>query len=257
VLLLAALLVVAVHVPSGSAGASTGVKAGDGWEFRGAAYLWMANIDGTQTVTGSEAELEVDFGDVLDVLDFAGEAHVEGMKDNQWGFFIDGTYLKPGPEAKQGPIHIRVDYKYWLWELGGVYRANTWATRHGHAAVDLLLGGRYTSMDVDLDFQRLPVPNIGGSQSWTDLIAGARLVMDLPNNWSMVLRGDIGGFGIGGSSDLSAQGVLNFRWNFKPTWNLVAGYRALYQDYKTGKRGLEFAYDATTHGPSLGVEYQF
>lgn len=33
------------------------------------------------------------------------------MKDNQWGFFIDGTYLKLGPDAKQGPIDIRIGYK--------------------------------------------------------------------------------------------------------------------------------------------------
>jgi len=56
--------------------------------------------------------------------------------------------------------------------------------------------------------------------------------MDLPNNWILVLRGDVGGFGIGGSSDLAVQGVLDAQWNFKPDWNLVVGYRALYQDYE-------------------------
>jgi len=230
---------------------------GNGWEFRGAAYLWMANIKGTQTVKGQEADLDVSFGDVLDVLDFAAEAHVEALKDDTWGFFIDGTYLKLGPEAKQGPVHIRVGYKYWLWEAGGVYRASSWATSNGRAAVDLLLGGRYTSMDVDLDFQKLPLPDVGGSASWTDLIVGARLVADLPNHWSLVLRGDVGGFGIGDSSDLSAQGVLVARWNFQPDWNLAVGYRALYQDYESGSGANKFAYDGTTHGPVLGVEYRF
>lgn len=239
------------------AGAVTTADEGNGWESRGATYLWMANINGTQTVKGQEADLDIGFGDVLDVLDFAAEAHVEALKDNTWGFFIDGTYLKLGPEAKQGPVHIRIGYKYWLWELGGVYRANTWATSNGRAAVDLLLGGRYTSMNVEMDFQNLPLPNIGGSQSWTDLIAGARLVMDLPHNWSLVIRGDVGGFGIGGSSNLSAQGILVARWNFKPAWNLGIGYRALYQDYESGSGPNKFAYDATTHGPLLGLEFRF
>lgn len=243
--------------PSGAAEPSKSIKTGEGWEFRTAAYLWMANINGTQTVEGTEADLDISFGDVLKVLDFAGEVHVEALKDNKWGFFIDGTYLKLGPEAKKGPIDIRIGYKYWLWELGGVYRANTWPTSNGHAAVDLLLGGRYTSMDVDLDFQKRPLPNVTGSASWTDLIAGARLFMDLPNNWTIALRGDVGGFGIGGSSDLSLQGVLVFRWNFKPDWNLDLGYRALYQDYESGSGSNKFAYDATTHGPLLGFEYRF
>ena len=245
------------YTPTGVAEPSASIKTGAGWEFRTAAYLWMANINGTQTVQGQEADQDVGFGDVLKVLDFAAEAHIEALKDNKWGFFIDGTYLKLGPEAKEGPIHIRIGYKYWLWELGGVYRANTWSTNNGHAAVDLLLGGRYTSMDVDLDYQNPPLPNVGGSASWTDLIAGARLVMDLPHNWSLVLRGDVGGFGIGGSSDLSAQGVLIARWNFKPDWNLVAGYRALYQDYQKGSGANKFAYDGTTHGPLVGLEYRF
>ncbi len=243
--------------PAGAAEPSASIKTGEGWEFRTAAYLWMANINGTQTVNGQEADLDVSFGDVLNVLDFAGEGHVEALKDNKWGFFIDGTYLKLGPEVKEGPVHIRVGYKYWMWELGGVYRANTWTTNNGHAAVDLLLGGRYTSMDVDLNFQDVPLPNVSGSASWTDLIAGARLMMDLPNNWSMVLRGDVGGFGIGGSSDLAAQGVLLAKWNFKPDWNLVVGYRALYQDYQRGSGANKFAYDATTQGPLAGLEYRF
>ncbi len=239
------------YAPTGAAEPSATIKAGEGWEFRTSAYLWMANINGTQTVQGQVADLDVSFSDVLNVLDFAAEMHVEALKDNKWGFFIDGTYLKLGPEATDGPIDIRIGYKYWLWELGGVYRAKTWSTSNGHAAVDLLLGGRYTSMDVDLDFQEVPLPDANGSASWTDLIAGARLVMDLPSNWTLVLRGDVGGFGIGGSSDLAAHGVLVARWNFKPDWNLMAGYRALYQDYQKGSGANKFAYDATTHGPLL------
>ena len=245
------------YAPFGFADSDFQIETGDGWTIRTTAYLWMANINGTQTVNGQESDLDMSFGDIAKVLDFAAEAHIEAMKDSKWGFFVDGTYLKLGPEAKQGPIDVRIGYKYWLWELGGVYRANTWSTNNGHAAVELLLGGRYTSMDVDLDFQKLPIPNVAGSASWTDLIAGARLMMDLPGNWAMVLQGDVGGFGIGGSSDLSLRGNLVFHWVFRPDWDLVVGYRALYQDYETGRGRNKFAYDATTHGPLLGMEYRF
>lgn len=262
VLRLVASVLMAVPLFVGPASATAGesddkVSGGNGWEFSGMAYLWMANISGKQTAAGQEVDLDVSFGDIWDNLDFAAEAHVEGMKDKRWGFFVDGTYLKLGPEAKQGPVHIDIGYKYWLWELGGVYRANKWDTKDGLGALDLLLGGRYTKMDVDMDFQTLPLPNAGGSESWTDLIVGARFVTDLPHNWSLVLRGDLGGFGIGDSSDLSAQGLLVARWNFQPAWNLAVGYRALYQDYESGSGANKFAYDGTTHGPLLGVEYSF
>ena len=59
--------------------ADSGTTTRDGWEYRAAFYLWMANIDGTQTVKGQEADLDVSFGDVLDVLEFAAEGHVEAI----------------------------------------------------------------------------------------------------------------------------------------------------------------------------------
>ena len=81
-----------------------------------------------------------------------------------------------------------------------------------------------------------------GKKSWTDLIVGARLTADLAPNWSMILRGDIGGFGISGDKDMSANGSLLFGWRFKPDWHLLFGYRALYQDYQDGKGANEFRY---------------
>jgi len=248
-----ALMIYAVSSYAADSSSTTG----DGWEYHAAFYLWMANIEGTQTVKGREADLDVSFGDVLDVLEFAAEGHVEAIKDNQWGLFLDGTYLKLGPEADEGPINLEVDYQYWLWELGGLYRANTWTTRNGQAAVDLLMGGRYTSMDVELDFKNLPIPDVGGDESWTDLFAGARWLTPISRNWTMSLRGDVGGFGISGSSDLALHGAIVFDWNFSPNWDLVAGYRALYQDYESGSGTNKFAYDATTHGPLLGLAYRF
>ena len=237
--------------------ADSGSASGDGWKFSGAVYLWMANIDGKQTVQGQEADLDVGFGDILDVLEFAAEGHVEGMKDNLWGFFVDATYLKLGPKAEKGPLKLDVDYNYWLWEVGGIYRANTWNTGNGQAALDLLLGGRYTSMDAKIDFKTPPAPSIDGDESWTDLFAGARWQTPISTNWTMSLRGDVGGFGISGSSDLALHGAVVFDWNFRPNWDLVAGYRALYQDYESGSGANKFAYDATTHGPLLGVAYRF
>jgi hypothetical protein len=58
-------------------------------------------------------------------------------------------------------------------------------------------------------------------------------------------------------SDLALHGALLFHRYFKPDWNMVVGYRALYQDYTSGKGANKFAYDATSHGPLRGVQYNF
>ena len=38
---------------------------------------------------------------------------------------------------------------------------------------------------------------------------------------------------------------------------MLLGYRILYQDYERGSGINKFAYDITTHGPIIGVQYRF
>lgn len=57
------------YAPFGFADSDFEIETGDGWAIRTAAYLWMANINGTQTVDGQEAELDVSFGEIAKVLD--------------------------------------------------------------------------------------------------------------------------------------------------------------------------------------------
>ena len=254
---LGALTMAMVCMASHAEQANTDPEADNGWKVRTTAYLWMANISGDQTVNGEEAELDTSFSDTLEVLDFAAELHVEAMKDQRWGWFIDATYLRLGPEGEIGPVNVQVDYKYWLLELGGAYRAQSWDTDNGPASFDLLLGGRYTSMDVTTSFENSPLPSTSGRESWTDLFVGARWITALPHKWTLLLRGDIGGFGIRDSSDLSLQGFAMLHRELSLNWNVVVGYRALKQDYSRGSGSNKFAYDATTHGPILGLEYAF
>jgi hypothetical protein len=51
--------------------------------------------------------------------------------------------------------------------------------------------------------------------------------------------------------------MLLARLNFGSGWKLAIGYRALLQDYESGSGPNKFAYNATTHGPILGLEYRF
>jgi hypothetical protein len=65
------------------------------------------------------------------------------------------------------------------------------------------------------------------------------------------LRGDIGGFGIGSDITWNLVGMVDFKpWKHV---GLFGGYRALYQDYSTGSGSNKFKFDATMHGPLLGL----
>ena len=75
---------------------------------------------------------------------------------------------------------------------------------------------------------------------------------------SPILDGDIGGFGVG--SDITYNPIGTVGWDMTVFGNdatLHAGYRVLYQDYEDGSGADRFAYDVTTHGPMIGMNFQF
>lgn len=69
--------------------------------------------------------------------------------------------------------------------------------------------------------------------------------------WAININGDTGGFGV--SSDFTWQGLALI--DFQPWRNvaIVAGYRAIYSDYSNDG----FTYDATVHGPVVGIDIRW
>lgn len=236
----------------------------DAWKFSITPYIWAVGLNGDMTVKGNDTEVDDDFGDILDNLDIALEAHIEIWKGN-WGFFFDGTYVDLETEGGSGPIDVDVSTELVLVDFGGLYRIGRWPLGEKKEApmegkgrslmLELLLGGRYTDLEAELDPERLP--KVKQSKDWIDLIVGGRLTFDFTEKWSLILRGDVGGFDIGSSSDFTANGSALVGWRISPKWDLLAGYRALYQDYEDGSGPNEFKYDITTHGPILGARYSW
>jgi len=216
------------------------------WEFNLAPmYLWAVSIDGDQTVKGNKVDLDVPFNEIFDNLNGALTVHFEGLYQQRFGFFTDLQYIVLGPKQSTPIGDIDIDFTETLFELGGYYRFN-----QGQHSFDALVGGRYTNMDVELDFHG-PLPKTDQSKNWVDPFIGARWNWKFAEKWGLNLRGDIGGFGIGSDLTWNLVGLVGF----KP-WKHVAilgGYRALYQDYSTGSGSSKFAFDATMQGPILGV----
>jgi len=212
------------------------------WEFALAPmYLWALSIEGDQTVKGHDVDLDVPFSDIFDNLNGALIFHFEGAHKSNWGFFTDLNYIVL--DMDDGAIDI--EFTEILWELAGFYRF----TRGVHT-IDGLAGLRYSSMDVDLDF---PGPALDTDQrkDWVDPFLGARWDWMVAEKWTTKLRGDIGGFGIGSDITYNLVGLVDFKpWQHV---SLFGGYRVLYQDYSTGSGNNKFAFDATMHGPVLGL----
>jgi hypothetical protein len=248
------------------------------WKFDIIPYFWMAGLSGDVTVRGVPGHVSESFSDILSDLDFGAQAHIEAHKD-RWGLFLDGTYLKlstsgnatrvttgaAGELQETTQIQADIGMKEWIVEFGGTYNAGRWSLGEGTSvALDALGGVRYwylkTDVDVGIqqtlgDFSRYLAPTVSATKDWLDPFVGGRLRFDLPKNFMVVLRGDVGGFDVGSQISWNLAGYIGY--NVSRVVSLWAGYRAMYVDYETGSGFNKFTFDATMYGPVIGMGFLF
>lgn len=140
------------------------------------------------------------------------------------------------------------------------------------AALDVLGGGRYWYQEVNLSAAlnlNLPGPGIivdgnrviakSGSIDWFDPFVGARLRYQPAPGQEVVVRGDIGGFGVG--SDLSWHVIATSTWQIQKTAthsiDAYIGYKAMSVDYTQGAGTDKYEFDVLSHGPVSGMTVRF
>jgi hypothetical protein len=196
--------------------AAEGQSGGDKWEFQVIPYIWMAGVDGDVTVKGRRASVDESFSDLLDTLDFGGFLHLEAAK-GKWAVFGDATYVKLSVDRTL----IDVGSEQSLVELGGAYRvAELPLGKDSKRALsfEVLAGGRYNYVKSEVEI--LSLLKSKESQDWVDPIVGVRLTAGLTEKLWFRVRGDIGGFGIGSSSDFAGSSMMSQRagpwwaWDF-------------------------------------------
>jgi hypothetical protein len=91
------------------------------------------------------------------------------------------------------------------------------------------------------------------SRDWVDAVVGMRTRFSLSDRVSLALLAEVGGFGIGSSSDLTWQALATVGYRLGERCPLRAGYRAMYLERETG----ELEVDVLLHGPVFGATYRF
>ncbi len=111
--------------------------------------------------------------------------------------------------------------------------------------------------DIDIELEVNGLKVVENTADWVDPVVGVRWMPQISENWHVILKGDIGGFGVGSDFTWNLQG--GFMWDATDYLSLVFQYRALSVDYSTGKVGTQgrFAYNTITHGPLLGLAFNF
>ena len=114
-----------------------------------------------------------------------------------------------------------------------------------------------SEVDIHETFGILP-SEIDRSKDWFDFIVGGRTRLTFYKKLIFEVRGDVGGFGLDFSSDISWNIVALIAYEL-PWYRItpVIGYRALYNDYSDGSGDNRFAYKAWLYGPVVGVAFRF
>jgi len=227
------------------------------FEFELEPYLMASAIDGDAgvgRVTG--ADVAVGFDDILETLELAGMIHFEAHHSNGWGVMLDYGFMDLGQDIS-GP-------------LGGVIEASV---RQGvlealvtrrysieNGSIDYFAGIRWWDNDIEV---KVDPSIISGSktvsvdQDWVDPVIGVRWISGLTENWQLHLRGDVGGIGVG--SDFTSTLIAGVRYDMGNSLDVDIQYKATWVDYEEGSVGEPgyFSYDTVTHGPVLGVNFNF
>ncbi len=232
------------------------------WSHTVTPYLWGSGMSGktavgTATPAGPlEADVDVGFDDILSNLKFGIMGSYRGDRSDGWVVMADYIYmsLEADKPSNVGPVLVdtTVEVQQTAFEFDLGYRVNDQVT--------VFAGLRYNDVDADLDVVRTG-PGAGASRaaskgdSWIDPVVGVTARYPINETWSLGVRGDVGGFGVG--SDLTWQMMASVNWKVRDNLEVVAGYRYLDADYEDGSGADLFKYDMVTSGPGIGVSFKF
>jgi len=233
------------------------------WKHRVLLYGWLPSIDGTLNydIPGSDSSASADASDLIENINFVFMGLYEGRMD-EWSFTADLLYLDLSNSENNsvsipigpvgGDVKVGADQSMTAWVVGlyGGYNA----VKTDKVSLDILLGARYLSLDVDakLDISPPPpfLPSLKISQSvdlW-DAIVGIKGYITISDKWYLPYHFDIGT----GDSDLTWQALVAVGYRFN--WgDILLAYR--HMSYDQGKSGL--VQDLELSGPALGVNFHF
>lgn len=212
---------------------AAGPVAAQEWDLSFAPYLWATGIDGNATIGNTTAELEVNFGDILHVLDGALLGHVEARKGDS-GIFGDFIYLATDPEdnVEIDTIILEAGYLRGRNSVGGL---TGWE-----------VGVRY--WDFETTIVTASASTFNRSESWTDGFIGYRRERPMGESWRSVVRGNIGA----GGTDLTWGLDLTYLYDYDNGNSFAVGLKWLDIDFE---KENNFGIDAHFFGATVGYAF--
>ncbi len=233
-----------------------GVVKASNWSHEIELYGLAATIDGDSGIGRVDgADVDVNFDDILDVLNAAAMVHYEAHHTSGWGLILDYSFMDLRDDLS-GPKGGVADFKV----RQGVFQADVmYRVSLAGGTLDYLGGVRWWDNNLEVNVDAAVLPGSVSrrvSEDWVDVFVGARWIQPINQQWDYILRGDVGGFGL--EADFTSSLSGGFRYKLTEALELDMQYKATVVDYEGGTKGEPgyFAYDTVTHGPMLGLIYK-
>jgi hypothetical protein len=269
------------------------------WRIGFTSYVWMPSISGSITTRGQNVDLDADmfqrlkqYTGPIDVTQqgnsmaafmgyFEADKGPAGFyADLIWtkaGFSRDLTaYRQPLPGLQlNANVSATGKTEMTIAEVGGLFELQRWPGSDGsYTAVDAEGGFRYWNFtvgttldatgsvsypDLGIDASHSLGVSISNTVQWVDPLIGLRLRHRFTDYQDVLLRGDIGGFGLGSQFSWQLLAAYTYRWKVSDSLSVagVLGYRALSTNYSSGSGFGAAGMNLLFHGPLIGFGVRF
>ena len=228
--------------------------------------------NGTVTISGQEAVVDQDLGEVLSVLRFAASARGSIEKD-RLGLQGDLWYINVGDQASRlvGPRSLftttaDVGQTLGIYDLALRYRFGDRESAIGqpgtysvipYAGLRLIDGRLNLAATLDGPFGRtLLEPTRNFQRTWVQPLVGTQASVFLSPRLRAFARADVGGFGLAGQQDLSGNAQVGLGYAIGDNTDLNVSWRYMGVKYNNGDAQSN-GFTTNLNGIEVGVKFFF
>ena len=161
-----------------------------------------------------------------------------------------------GKKRNDNGSSTNIEVRQGVFEALAIYR-----TKVAKGTVDYFAGIRWWDNDIEIDVNISALPGDGFSRDvkadWVDPVVGVRWLHDINKKWTFLAQADVGGFGV--ESEFTSSVATGFQYEISGLMTLDMKYKATWVDFEEGTFGEPgyFQYDTVTHGPVIGLIFNF